>query len=85
MKIGTIVRSTAGRDAGRLMTVVGFPREGYCFICDGRLRKVEQPKLKKLRHLESVGESEELVRLIGEGKLTNSLLKKQLALIQGEA
>lgn len=47
---GQIVRSAAGRDAGRFFMVVSL--EGaYVFIADGSLRRLEKPKKKKLRHL----------------------------------
>jgi len=51
-QLGMIVRSKAGRDAGRFFIVIGFTPEGYAMICDGSTHTVEKPKKKKVRHLE---------------------------------
>ena len=42
-----IVASLCGRDRGALMMVVGLDSEGYALLCDGRLRKIEKPKLRR--------------------------------------
>lgn len=57
MNLGDIVCSTAGRDAKRCFVVVGIPKEGYALISDGKLRKAEKPKLKKLKHLAFTGKT----------------------------
>lgn len=47
---GMIVRSRAGRDAGRWCVIVSL--EGpVAFIADGELRRMAAPKRKKLIHL----------------------------------
>ena len=51
IKIGSIVRSKAGRDKGMLFVAVGL-EGGYAYVSDGKLRKVEKPKKKKLKHLQ---------------------------------
>jgi len=51
LSVGRVVRSKAGRDAGRLFLVVGVSDEEHLLLADGDLRKVEKPKKKKLRHL----------------------------------
>ena len=51
IKIGSIVRSKAGRDKGRLFLVVDI-KDGYIYVSDGKLRRVESPKKKKLKHLQ---------------------------------
>lgn len=48
--IGSVVRAKAGRDKDSYFVVVRM-EDGYCFIADGRRRKVESPKKKKLIHL----------------------------------
>ena len=47
---GMIVRSRAGRDAGRWCVIVGL-EENFALIADGDLRSLEKPKRKKLMHL----------------------------------
>lgn len=47
---GSIVKAIAGRDSGKffmVMTVDGTE----AFIVDGKTRKLEKPKKKKLKHL----------------------------------
>ncbi|MBQ9544454.1 MAG: KOW domain-containing RNA-binding protein [Clostridia bacterium] len=82
MDLGTIVLSRAGRDSGRLFAVVAKPEENFRLIADGRLRRVERPKRKKLRHLLRAGESAVIKSLAVSGGLTNSLLRKELALFE---
>ena len=47
---GSVVRAKAGRDKDSFFIVLKV-EDGYCFIADGRRRKVENPKKKKLIHL----------------------------------
>lgn len=51
IKVGSVVRSIAGHDKGSLLLVVAV-EEGYAYVSDGKLRKVEKPKKKKLKHLQ---------------------------------
>ncbi len=53
LQVGSVVRSTAGRDKGHLFVVVG--RQGTkVLVADGRRRTVNRPKRKNLRHVEPV-------------------------------
>jgi len=52
---GELVVSKAGRDAGRKFIVVKILDENYVLISDGDLRKIEKPKKKKIKHIESCG------------------------------
>ena len=47
---GSVVRAEAGRDGGGFFAVVGTD-EKYCFIADGRSRKLASPKRKNLKHI----------------------------------
>ena len=51
MEQGTVVMSTAGRDKGYLLCVVG-EEDGYVLLCDGKERPLERPKRKNPRHIE---------------------------------
>ena len=53
-KIGDVVISTAGRDAGYLMCVVG-QRDEFPLVCNGKERPVERPKAKNPKHIRSTG------------------------------
>lgn len=55
IRIGTVVQSVAGHDKGAFFAVIGFADEAHALIADGKIRKLEKPKKKKLRHLEPAG------------------------------
>ena len=48
---GVVAVSKAGRDAGRSFVILPVVDDQYVLIADGELRKVQNPKRKKLRHL----------------------------------
>ena len=48
---GLIVRASAGRDKGGFFAVLAAGDDGYALICDGRRRRLEHPKRKKVKHL----------------------------------
>lgn len=58
--IGRIVCSLAGRDKDCFMVVMEL-KEDKVFVCDGKHRPLERPKLKNIKHI----------------KLTNSYLKEE--------
>ncbi len=49
--IGTVVQSKAGRDAGRFFMVLGHLDAQHVLTVDGRLRRLDRPKKKKVKHL----------------------------------
>ena len=49
--LGQIVISNAGHDRDSHLVVIGHEGENFVFVADGRLRTVEKPKRKKLRHV----------------------------------
>jgi ribosomal protein L14E/L6E/L27E len=51
-ELGTVVLSKAGRDKGRYFVVVGIVDEAYVLLCDGGLRRLANPKRKKLKHID---------------------------------
>lgn len=58
LSVGDIVKSTAGRGSGRTFLVIAKVSHEYVRICDGRTRKLKNPKLKKNLHLTLVGHTE---------------------------
>ena len=56
IRIGTVAQSAAGHDEGVLFAVIGFADEKHALIADGKVRKLEKPKKKKLIHLEPLGQ-----------------------------
>ena len=53
LQVGQLVRSRAGRDQGRFFMVSALVDSEYVHLVDGQLRKMEKPKKKKRKHLES--------------------------------
>ena len=50
---GRVVYSRMGRDRGRYFVVIERVDEDYVLIADGDLRRLSNPKKKKLKHLQS--------------------------------
>lgn len=49
--LGNVVISRAGRDKDRPFLVVGMAGSEYVLLADGCLRKLANPKKKKLKHV----------------------------------
>jgi len=49
--IGRYVWSNAGRDKDRLFVIVGIVDDNHVLVADGDLRRIDNPKKKKLKHL----------------------------------
>ena len=47
--LGSVVFSRSGRDAGRFYVVIEIVDDEYVTIADGDLRRVDKPKLKKIK------------------------------------
>lgn len=77
---GNIVLSKAGRDKGNYFVVLKVVDENFVLIADGDIRKVDNPKLKKCKHLENTGKtSEKVLEKLKEGiRVTNPDLLKEL-------
>ena len=77
-----IVISTAGRDRGGWFYVVHTDGT-YALLTDGRGRKIEAPKRKKLKHVRRVArtDSQTAIKLKSGGMVLNSELRRDLAKI----
>ena len=58
VKEGTIVKSLKGHDEGRVYAVVATAGEDFVLLCDGKYRKLDNPKQKRVRHVEVLCETE---------------------------
>lgn len=76
-----IVVSLAGRDKGRRFFVLETDGN-YAVIADGKVRKLENPKRKKLKHLRLAARTDSTVaEKIREGDIVlNSELRRDLAI-----
>lgn len=85
---GWFVRSSAGRDQGRIFCVVGAdPDCGRLLLADGKRRKLDRPKAKQLLHLELLADGSgcpAMERLKQGGPLTDAELRRTLAAFRDE-
>ncbi len=51
LTVGQVVKSRAGRDNGKIFLILEVIDEQYVHIVDGDLRKLNNPKKKKVKHL----------------------------------
>ena len=79
LQTGCVVISAAGKDRDALMAVVR-QEHGGVWVVDGRHRRIERPKRKKIRHVSFVAKSrsEEGRRLRQGEKLSNSEVRRAL-------
>lgn len=84
IRLGQVVYSKAGRDEGRIFVITEIIDDKYVFVSDGDLRRVENPKKKKLKHLEISSDNIEAIslKLTSSMKITNAEIRKSLAEIQ---
>ena len=73
---GSVVRAEAGRDSGGFFAVVGTD-EKYCFIADGRSRKLDKPKRKNIKHIRITDS------MIDLNDITDKRLRKLLRELSG--
>ena len=55
VETGSVVRSKAGRDQGRLFLVVGEVDDDFVLIANGELRRMDRLKKKRRKHLKPTG------------------------------
>lgn len=78
--IGRVVLSKAGRDKGKLFTVVGQIDQDYVLIANGTNRSVDKPKKKKIKHLNLMPDYLDSIRdkLLKGQKVLDADIRKSL-------
>jgi len=78
---GDIVLSKAGRDKDKYFIVLEVIDAQFVLIADGDLRRVDNPKRKKWKHLGNTGSASNLIKekLDAGIRVTNPDLKKALS------
>lgn len=74
LKVGQIVRSKKGRDVGRVFVITEIIDDDYLHLVDGKLRKLDRPKKKKVKHVSIYND---IVNL-NVKDLNDSYIRKQL-------
>ena len=78
---GQVVKSRAGRDKGRIFLIIDIIDKENVFIVDGDLRKLDNPKKKKIKHLIVYNTilDELKYKLDNNIKVNNAYIRKLLA------
>ncbi len=76
--IGQVVKSKAGRDKDRIFLVLDIIDNENVFVVDGELRKLENPKKKRIKHLAVYKKVIEELQNAEENKIDNSYIRKLL-------
>ncbi len=72
MNRGTVVKSIAGRDAGRFLVVVSCETDRI-LVADGKVRKLTNPKPKNIRHLQTTQQNIDLDQIHSDKALRKAL------------
>ena len=72
LKIGQVMKSTAGHDKGDLVVIAGFENEKV-MVCDGKHRRLDKPKCKNPEHLQATE-----MFLEPDSMATDKMLRKTL-------
>lgn len=81
--LGRLVVSLAGRDKGCICAIVGIADEpGYVFVADGKLRKVETPKKKKLKHIKPIKGASEEENMLSSDRVTNRMIREHIGFLK---
>ena len=78
--LGQVVYSKAGRDDGKIFVITRLIDANYAYISDGDLRRVENPKKKKIKHLVVTKNIIDTIaqKISTGGKITNADIRKAL-------
>ena len=57
MQVGKVVKSLKGHDTGRVYLVIATIAEDFVLLADGKYRKLDGPKQKRVKHLEVLGDA----------------------------
>ena len=84
--VGDIVISKAGRDKCSFLVVIGFLDDDKLLLADGRLRKTENPKKKKIKHITKINAKSTLIcdKIKCNEKIPNALIRKEIERIKEE-
>ncbi len=80
IKVGQVVKSKAGRDKDKLFIVLDIVDDFYVLLVDGRLRKLETPKTKNIKHVMIYNSIvDDLSEKKANEEINNSYIRKVLA------
>lgn len=82
--IGCFVKSKTGRDAGQYYVIIDTHNE-YVYLVDGKIRTLNHPKRKNLKHINKMGFIDQtLIDAIDKKLIKNEEIKRAIKLLQIE-
>ncbi|EFM38335.1 hypothetical protein HMPREF0379_1888 [[Eubacterium] yurii subsp. margaretiae ATCC 43715] len=66
---GQLVRSIAGHDKGEYFLVYQIIDDNFVLIVNGKTRKLEKPKLKKIKHLSKMNKKSDVIDSLDKNDL----------------
>ncbi|MBC7958767.1 MAG: KOW domain-containing RNA-binding protein [Vallitaleaceae bacterium] len=83
LQCGQIIKSKAGRDQGKVFIIIEMDDE-YVYLVDGNLRRLENPKKKKQKHVQPTHIIIETIKnkIEKAEKLTNADIRKEMIVYQ---
>lgn len=78
--LGRIVYSRNGRDNGRPFVIIRIVNERYVIVSDGVTRKIENPKMKNVKHLQFTKlKANEVLDYLNRGEIPeNHIIKRNI-------
>lgn len=77
-EIGLVVQSKCGHDRGRKYVIIASPSKDFVLVVDGRIKTLENPKLKRFKHLTTLHIDCDIKAKIESGLITDNDVVKLL-------
>lgn len=84
LDVGTVVESLAGHDKGRRYLILGFTGADFILISDGKYHKIENPKLKRIKHIKPLSKDKYLLEEIEKKSITDNKIINVIKNFQGD-
>jgi ribosomal protein L14E/L6E/L27E len=78
--LGRLVYSLNGRDQGRPFVIIRIVNERYVIVSDGDKRKIENPKMKNVKHLQYTKiKANEVIDYLNRGEVPdNHIIRRNI-------
>lgn len=80
IKVGQYVKSIKGRDKNYILIVLSIIDNKFVKVVDGDLRKVNNPKVKSVKHLQKINKVSNLINetLLNNKKVNDLMIKQEV-------
>ncbi|MDO4662333.1 MAG: KOW domain-containing RNA-binding protein [Tissierellia bacterium] len=72
---GQLVKSRCGRDKDRIFVIKEILDNDYVLLIDGYLRKLEKPKLKKIKHVKKINTALKDYKELNDSQIRKAIKK----------